>query len=224
MIEIRNLQKSFGTGTARRTVIDRLDACFEPGKLNFVIGPSGCGKTTLIALAGAMLSPDAGQIHIFGNDITAMDQSALNVFRSREIGFMFQQFHLFNTLSALENVYTGLLPLGVSWGEARERALPLLNELDMTDCADRRVGGLSSGQQQRIALARALIKSPRILFCDEPTASQDQESGCRILRMIRKIAMTKDRVVVVISHDTRIFDMADCIFEMNFGKLRKKTL
>ena len=222
MIEISNLQKSFGTGIARRTVIDRLDACFEPGKLNFVVGPSGCGKTTLIGLAGAMLNPDAGRISLFGNDITTMDKTALSDFRSREIGFMFQQFHLFGKLSAVENVCTGLLPLGVSWKEARKRALPLLEALEMAEFADLRCGALSSGQQQRLALARALVKSPKILFCDEPTASLDPEAGCNVLEMIREIALTRNRVVVIVSHDTRIFHMADCIFEMNLGKLKRR--
>ncbi len=223
MIEVKSIVKRFGQPPNVFTVLDHLDATFPPGCLNYLVGPSGCGKTTLISIIGAMLKADEGMVRIFGEEITAMNEQQMARFRARRIGFTFQQFNLIMQLPARDNVAAALIPLGVSWSEARRRADAVLEQFGLGHRLKTLPGALSGGEQQRVALARAMVKKPAILICDEPTAALDRVTGRAVLENIHGLSRNPEMVVLVVTHDNRIFDLADNIATMEDGKIGSYT-
>ena len=223
MIEVRSIVKRFGQPPNVFTVLDHLDVTFAPGCLNYLVGPSGCGKTTLISIIGAMLRPDEGQVRIFEKELTSMNEREMAGFRAQNIGFTFQQFNLVPQLPARDNVAASLIPLGISWREARRRADEILESFGLGSRLKTLPGALSGGEQQRVALARAMVKKPRILICDEPTAALDRVTGRAVLQKIHELSRNPEMVVLVVTHDTRIFDLADSIATMEDGKIGSIT-
>jgi putative ABC transport system ATP-binding protein len=221
MIEVRGIVKRYGEPPNVFTVLDELDVDFHAGKLNYLVGPSGCGKTTLISIIGAMLKADAGTIRVFGQEITALNEQEMAAFRARNVGFTFQQFNLIRTLTVQDNVAAALIPENVSWKVARAAADEQLERFGLLPRAMELPGRLSGGEQQRVALARALVKHPKILICDEPTAALDRVTGRSVMENIRKLANDPEMVVLTVTHDTRIFDLADSIATMEDGKIKE---
>jgi putative ABC transport system ATP-binding protein len=218
-VRCRNLVKTFGTKGTQTTVLRGVDLDIAAGQMTLLVGPSGCGKTTLISIIAGMLSPDQGSVDAFGVSITEMRRHDLPRFRSRMIGFVFQRSNLLPAISALENAAVPLLVAGVKKREAHRRAATRLEQLGLGAHLHHNSDELSGGQQQRVAIARALIHEPRLLLCDEPTASLDWEAGQGVMRLLRDIAVQADRAVVVVTHDSRVFSFADRIVQMSDGRV-----
>ena len=189
----------------------------EAGEVLMIRGPSGSGKTTALQLMGALKTPDAGQVTICGMPTDGLAQAELRAIRLQRIGFVFQFFNLFPTLTAWENVVVPLDLAGVTGSEAERRARALLDELGLTARADAKPGQLSGGQRQRVAIARALVNDPDIILADEPTAALDGESGAIVIGALQRLAHEKGRVVVIVSHDQRLEDKVDRFLTVEDG-------
>ena len=201
-VTLRGVTKTYGEGETQTLALRGVDLDVHPGEITFLVGPSGCGKTTAITAIAGMLTPDAGEISVFGHDIRAMSQRELTRFRGETTGFIFQQFNLLPALTAAENA-----------------SVPLLMVLDLGAHINKLPSQLSGGQQQRVAIARALVHKPRLVLCDEPTASLDATAGLGVMRMLREVALAPDRAVIVVTHDDRIFPYADRIAHMADGRI-----
>jgi putative ABC transport system ATP-binding protein len=184
-----------------------------------LVGPSGCGKTTLISVIAAILSQDSGNCEVLGQDLMGMDQNQRTRFRGVSIGFVFQLFNLLPALNAVENVCVPLLINGISRKNAETRASEILVEVDLGARLSALPAQLSGGQQQRVAIARALVHDPKLIVCDEPTSSLDHETGRSVMKILRSIAKSPDRALIVVTHDPRIFEFADRIAHMDDGKI-----
>jgi putative ABC transport system ATP-binding protein len=189
------------------------------GEMTLLVGPSGCGKTTLISAIAGMLTPDRGTIAVFGTEIHRLPRRRLTAFRGASVGFVFQQFNLLPALTATENASIPLRVIGRPAGEANRRAAALLDRLGLAAQRDRFPDELSGGQQQRVAIARALVHEPRLVVCDEPTASLDAANGHAAMALLRELAVRPDRAVIVVTHDDRIFPFGDRIAHMADGRV-----
>jgi putative ABC transport system ATP-binding protein len=184
-----------------------------------LVGPSGCGKTTLISVIAAILDQDSGSCDVLGQDLKGMNQKERTHFRGASIGFVFQLFNLLPALSAIENVAVPLLINGVSRKDAETRAREVLIQVELGTRLSARPAQLSGGQQQRVAIARALVHNPKLIVCDEPTSNLDHEAGRSVMNILRGVAKSPDRALIVVTHDPRIFDFADRIAHMDDGKI-----
>ena len=189
------------------------------GEMTFLVGPSGCGKTTLISILSAMLRADEGEVSVFGADLKTLSGRALSRFRGETVGFVFQQFNLLPALDAAENAAVPLIVHGMASGRARRRASELLDRLGLAESLKKFPRELSGGQQQRVAIARALVHDPKLIVCDEPTASLDGASGHAVMDVLRTLAVRPDRAAIVVTHDDRIFRFADRIAFMADGRV-----
>ena len=213
------LVKEFNDGSQTLQVLRGIDTHFASGQLSLLVGPSGCGKTTLISIIAGTLSATQGEVSVFGQSLTAMTRSQLVRFRRETVGFIFQQFNLLPTLTAAENASVALAAAGTRKRLAIERASDMLNRLGLGDHLKKLPSQLSGGQQQRVAIARALVHEPRLVVCDEPTAALDAKTGHTVMELLREVAVAKDRACIVVTHDSRIFDLADRIVQMEDGKV-----
>jgi putative ABC transport system ATP-binding protein len=219
-VACRGVIKDFGDGGQRLRVLHGIDVDFCCGELSLLVGPSGCGKTTLISIIAGILSPSGGEVRIFGEPILQLGPRALARFRLQHIGFIFQQYNLLPTLSAAENAAVPLAAAGVRRGQAVQRAAEMLDRLGLGAHLHKFPSQLSGGQQQRVAIARALVHQPRLVVCDEPTAALDAASGQRVMSLLRELAVTPERACIVVTHDHRVFDLADRIVTMEDGRLQ----
>jgi len=220
-VRCRGIEKSFGSGQTRVRVLRGTDFDAEVGRMTFLVGPSGCGKTTLISVIGGILSCDGGDLNVLGSTPRTMSGGRLADFRLENLGFIFQQFNLLPALSAAENASIPLVARGMSTGKAEQEAAALLDRLGLGDQVRKMPSQLSGGQQQRVAIARALVHQPRLLICDEPTASLDAASGHTVMELLRDIALEGDRSVIIVTHDNRIFEFADRINHMGDGVITR---
>ncbi len=215
----RGLTKTYGTGDARVMALRGVDFELRRGELLMLVGPSGCGKTTLISIIAAILDQDSGICEVLGNDVEEMDQRERAHFRGASIGFVFQVFNLLPALTALENVTIPLLINGTPQNEAEARARKALEAVGLGTRLGALPAQLSGGQQQRVAIARALVHDPKLIVCDEPTSNLDHETGRSMMDVLRGVAKSPDRALIVVTHDARIFDFADRIARMDDGKI-----
>jgi putative ABC transport system ATP-binding protein len=183
------------------------------------VGPSGCGKTTLISIIAGLLSATEGYVRILDQEITKMRRSRVVRFRADHLGFIFQQFNLLPSLTAVENAAVSLVVQGVTLATAKRQASVLLDRLGMESNKLKYPNQLSGGQQQRVAIARALVHNPKIVISDEPTASLDAETGHEVMELLGQVASGADRAVIVVTHDNRIFPFADYIATMSDGRI-----
>lgn len=218
-VSCHNLTKEFGSGAARVQALRGVDLDIPPGELTLLVGPSGCGKTTLISIIAGLLEPSHGQISVLGADLNRLSPREKVAFRGHNIGFVFQQYNLLPALTAAENVAVPLLIEGQPRKPAIARARVLLEQVGMADRADALPSQLSGGQQQRVAIARALIHEPRLLVCDEPTAALDAHLGHSVMAMIKDVAVKPDRAVIVVTHDSRVYEFGDRIVTMSDGAI-----
>src|SRR5512135_3503175 len=218
-VHIQGVSKSFGTGDRRVQALRGVDWDVFKGQMSLIVGPSGCGKTTLLSVIAGILDCDAGQVTIFGHDVTAMGDRAKTRFRAASIGFVFQQYNLLPALTAAENAAIPLVIDGWSREKAVRRAGEVLESLGMGDKTEGLPSQLSGGQQQRVAIARALVHEPRLLVCDEPTAALDHETGLTVMELLRAAAVRSDRAVIVVTHDNRVFHFGDRIAHMDDGRI-----
>jgi ABC-type lipoprotein export system ATPase subunit len=220
IVRVRNVSKTFGTGQAVTRVLDGVDVSIEEGEMVAILGRSGTGKSTLINLIGGIDRPDSGTIAVAGAELTELDERGLTDYRRRQVGFIFQLFHLIPELTGAENV---LLPARLTGAapDAPRRARELLARLELDGAADQLPHTLSGGEQQRIAIARALVNDARLILADEPTGNLDPVSGARVLEILRSIA-AGDRSVVLVTHDEQATAVADRVLELAGGRLRER--
>jgi putative ABC transport system ATP-binding protein len=220
-VVVKGVIKTFYQGGETLHVLKDIHFHANEGEVVMIVGPSGSGKTTLLSAIAGTLSVDSGLIRLFDFELTGKSPQEITSFRREKMGFIFQQFHLIPTISCGENVAIPLLLKGVSYAEALQRAHLSLAELGLQDKVDVSPKMLSGGQQQRVAIARALIHEPSIIICDEPTASLDADSGHKILEIIARHVKKPGRVVIIVTHDSRIFHYADRLERMNDGQIIK---
>lgn len=218
-ISVRGVTKEFPVGDTSIRVLHGIDADIRSGELTYLVGESGSGKTTMISIIAGILYPTEGRVEVFGTDIYGLTDTQLVKFRLQTIGFIFQQYNLLPTLTAAENAAVPLVAAGMKRAEAVERARALMGKLNIADQADKLPRQLSGGQQQRVAIARALVHEPRLVVCDEPTAALDAKSGRRVMDLLREVALASERAVIIVTHDNRIFDLADRILRMEDGRI-----
>lgn len=219
----RQLTKAYGSGHSQVAALRGVDLEVRRGELLMIVGPSGCGKTTLISIIAAILDGDAGECEVLGQDIAAMGPADKAQFRGHSIGFVFQEYNLLPALNAVENVSIPLLLNGVAKADAEAAARELLLAVGLAERLEALPGQLSGGEKQRVAIARALIHQPKLIVCDEPTSNLDHETGRKMMTLLRGVAQSPDRALIVVTHDTRILEFADRIARMEDGKINEIT-
>lgn len=216
---VENVVKSFPAGDSRTYALKGASLEAHFGELLMIVGPSGCGKTTLLSVICGTLDYDEGEIRVFEHDLRHMKNGEVTQFRCQSIGFIFQQFNLIPTLTAVENASIPLILNGVRPREAEKQAGAILAEVGLSDKFASYPNQLSGGQQQRVAISRALVHKPRLIICDEPTASLDAATGQKTLELLKSCALQPSNCVIVVTHDNRIYHFADRIAEMEDGRV-----
>jgi putative ABC transport system ATP-binding protein len=214
------ITKVFGTGDTEVRAVDGVDLSVLAGQLVLIMGPSGSGKTTLLTIIGGLLRPTSGSVMIDDIDITSLSERALAPVRRQKVGFIFQSFNLWETLSVQENVELVLNMAGVTGRPARDRARTLLEGRGLSHRLNFRSRDLSGGEKQRVSIARALANEPRLLLADEPTANLDSKHGRDVMHLLHEIAQEGDRAVIAVSHDQRIREVADRVLWLEDGRIR----
>lgn len=219
-LEALHLSKSFISGVVQVRVLQGLSVRLYPGELSLISGPSGCGKSTLLSLLSGLRQPDEGQALALGQDLSRLKPHALEKFRLRHTGFVFQGFNLFPALTALEQVQLPLGYMGFKTKESLQRAKQSLDEVGLSHRSHMRPAELSGGEKQRVAIARAMAKEPQLLFADEPTSALDAESGQRVIDILHRAARSHGTTVLCVSHDPRLVRHADRVLGMEDGAIR----
>jgi putative ABC transport system ATP-binding protein len=214
--EVRGASKEYKTGDTNIVALHPTNTVLNEKELTLIIGPSGSGKTTLLSLIGCVIYPTSGEVYVDGKAITKLSQTELARIRLQNIGFVFQSFNLLAPLPALDNVMHPMLLMGLSRKEARPRAEAALEKVGMADRMFNLPKMLSGGQQQRVAIARALVTNPKIILCDEPTASLDVKSVGVVMSELKTLAES-GKSVTVVTHDMRLRQYADRIIYVNDG-------
>jgi len=221
-INCRGVTKTYGQGNAAVQALRGVDLEVRMGELLMLVGPSGCGKTTLISVLAGLMQRDAGECSVLDHDYREMAVNETTRFRGQNIGFVFQSFDLIPALTAVENAAAPLLIGGVKRRAAMEQTQAVLQKLGFDDRMMRSLPAeLSGGQQQRVAIARAMVHHPKLIVCDEPTSALDSGSGHMVINLMREFALGRDRVLVVVTHDARIFEFADRIAWMEDGRITR---
>jgi len=218
-VHCRGIRKEFGEGGAKALVLRGVDLDVPLGQMTLLVGPSGCGKTTLLSVITGLLDTNDGELAVLNEPLNRLPSQHRVLFRRRNLGFVFQEYNLLPALTAAENVALPLLAAGMRRRSAVERGRQLLASLGMGGRADALPAQLSGGEQQRVALARALVHEPRLIVCDEPTSALDAETGHRVMELLAQVAVRPERAVLVVTHDSRIFDFASSIAHMNDGQI-----
>jgi len=218
-VRCENLTKTYDTGEQKVIALNSVNLNILLGELMMLVVPSGCGKTTLISVIAGILDQDEGVCELFGENLSTMKSKDKLRFRASQIGFVFQAFNLLPSLNAAENVSVPLIINGENRHVAKKKAIEVLERVGLGDRWKSLPSQLSGGQQQRVAIARALIHSPRLIVCDEPTSALDHVSGQNVMNLLKEVAVHKDRALVIVSHDARIFSFADRIAEMDDGHI-----
>ncbi|HEY6397108.1 MAG TPA: ABC transporter ATP-binding protein [Solirubrobacteraceae bacterium] len=216
VLQARGITKTVGSGRAARSLFAGVDLDVQAGEVVAVLGRSGSGKSTLLHLLGGLDRPDAGRIVVAGKELTAQRPRALARTRLAHVGFVFQSFHLIEELSGEENVLVpARLPGAPRGGQTRGRAL--IESLGLSQIAGRRPHELSGGEQQRLAIARALVNDPELVLADEPTGNLDQENGAIVLSLLRSLGT---RAVVIVTHEPEAAAIADHVLHLREGRLQ----
>lgn len=213
MISLRNITKSFGSLQVLRGI--NLD--IEKGQVVSIVGPSGAGKTTLLQIMGTLDSADSGSIMIDGQDVTKLKGAKLSAFRNKHIGFVFQFHQLLPEFTALENIMMPALIGGVSRSEARKRAEELLAFMGLTERAEHKPAELSGGEKQRVAVARALVNKPDVVFADEPSGSLDTQNKEELHRLFFELRDSMGQTFVIVTHDESLAQMTDMTIHIKDG-------
>jgi putative ABC transport system ATP-binding protein len=215
-----NLVRAFGSGETKSYALKGVSVELRQGELNLLMGPSGSGKSTLLAVLSGLLRPDAGAVGAMGRDVWRMSEDEMERFRLRHCSYIFQGYNLFPALTAREQ-----LEIVLRWGEgasqreARKRADHVLGQLGLSNKAHLRPAQLSGGEKQRVAIGRALVKNPTLVFADEPTAALDWENGQQVIQLLTENARERGAMVLVVTHDPRLVQFADNVYELEDGKL-----
>jgi putative ABC transport system ATP-binding protein len=216
-IRVRQLTKNYAEGSAGTLALGGIDLDVHAGELLMLVGPSGSGKTTLLSIMGCILAATSGSVRVVGREVVGLREKDLPAIRLAHIGFVFQGFNLFPTLTAGQNVELMLDLKQVSGGKAKHRAHELLEQVGLGTKYDSFPRDLSGGQKQRVAIARALAGDPEIVLADEPTAALDSHSGRNVIEMMSQLAHQRQRAVVIVTHDSRLLGFADRMVKIEDG-------
>lgn len=219
LLAARGVAKTFRLGKVEVPALGGVDMTVGAGEVVLLMGPSGSGKTTLLSILGCILSPSAGSVAVLGRDTAGLPEAELAKVRLAHFGFIFQGYNLFPTLTAEENVRVALDLRGVKGADAVERSRQALAAVGLGDKFRMLPRDLSGGQKQRVAIARALVAEPDILLADEPTAALDSETGKAVIAILRELAVTHGRSVVIVTHDPRIAAFADRVIRIEDGRI-----
>lgn len=215
IVTFENVSRVYRSGDHELKALDSVDLSLEEGKFVVILGPSGAGKSTLLNLLGGLDSPTSGKITVDGRDISTLSDNELAEYRAAKVGFVFQFYNLVPTLTVYENValVKEIAP------DALDPEL-MLKEVGLADHIKNFPAELSGGEQQRVSIARALAKNPKILLCDEPTGALDSETGVLVLKLLLKMARTYKKTIVIVTHNQNIAKMADVVIRVRSGKIR----
>jgi len=219
LISVRDLTKTYGSGPTAFRALESVNLEVERGEVMLLMGPSGSGKTTLISILGCILRPTSGSVRILGEEVTNLSEKQLPRVRLQNIGFIFQGFNLFPTLTAGENVELALDLKNQRGAAARVKARAALEQVGLGTKFDSFPADLSGGEKQRVAIARALATEPQVVLADEPTAALDSHSGRTVMHMLRDMAHQHGRAVVVVTHDNRVLEYGDRLVRIEDGSI-----
>ena len=219
LIRTENLHRHFVMGEQTVRALNGVSATVAAGEFLAMMGPSGSGKSTLLYLLGGLDRPTEGRIWINGQELSALDENALAHYRQREVGFIFQSFHLIPTMTALQNVMFPMVFAQVPAAERRERAEVLLTLVGLGERLEHRPTELSGGQQQRVAIARALANNPRIILADEPTGNLDSRMGEEIMQLLVRLNREEGRTILMVSHDPSVTEYTTRALHLRDGEL-----
>ncbi|MFP3256627.1 MAG: ABC transporter ATP-binding protein [Candidatus Nanopusillus acidilobi] len=218
IVKLENVEKIYYVGGYPIKALDNVSLKIKEGEFLSIVGPSGSGKSTLLAIMGCLDRPTKGKVYLFDKDISKLNDNQLSELRRKYIGFIFQQYYLFNYLNALENVQIGLR---ISGNNNLEKAKELLNKVGLGDRLYNYPNQLSGGQQQRVVIARALVNDPKLILADEPTANIDEKSANELLDILKKINEEENRTIVIATHDLRVAERTNRIVVIRNGKILK---
>jgi predicted ABC-type transport system involved in lysophospholipase L1 biosynthesis ATPase subunit len=216
MIETVDLHRSYTIGKKSIEVLRGIDLAIRQGERVFLCGPSGAGKTTLLYTLAGLEHPERGSVRIHGADLYAMGRKQQAHFRNREIGYVFQNYHLLPELTALENV---AVPGAIAGSDSTEAALKALDRVGLADRADHLPAELSGGEQQRVAIARAIVNEPKVLFADEPTGNLDSRNSAEVIRILLDLATEHGVTLVVVTHDQTLASSGDRTLVIRDGSI-----
>ncbi len=223
ILSARAIHKAFASPAGPIRVLRGVDLEVGRGEMTAIVGASGSGKTTLLQVLGTLDAPDSGELFFAGRRLTGLNETALAVHRNANIGFIFQFHHLLPEFTALENVMMPGLIGGRGKEEMRNRALALLDQVNLSHRTDHRSGELSGGEQQRVALARALVMEPALLLADEPTGNLDSASGERVFSLLRELSRSRSLAVVMVTHNMELAASLDRVLTLSDGILVART-
>jgi putative ABC transport system ATP-binding protein len=219
VLEAKKVSVTYGSKDTRVRALEDVSLGFESGTLTLIMGPSGSGKTTLLSLLGCLMTPDDGSVFVDGNEVTSLNERERTELRREQIGFVFQAFRLFHSLTAFENVMIAAEIAGTRDQQSSESSRQLLEHLGLGDKLNVKPKALSGGEKQRVAIARALLPNPKILLADEPTAALDAKAGRQIGEILQDLAEQQKRTIVVVSHDQRWCSFAHRTVVLEDGRL-----
>jgi putative ABC transport system ATP-binding protein len=219
MLEATNVTKDLGSGAGKVQALKGVSLSLNGGELTLLMGPSGSGKTTLLSILGCMLSPTEGTVRVCQHSTAGLDPEELARLRREHVGFVFQSFHLFPTLSATDNVRLALDVRGESPRTAKARAREALAKVGLAHKTKAYPRELSGGEQQRVAIARAIVGNPSIILADEPTAALDSANGQAVMKLLVEIAGERGHAVLIVTHDPRLLPFADRVVHIEDGRI-----
>lgn len=221
ILDLQNVSKTYQSGSRKLTVLDQVTFSIQPGETLAIVGPSGSGKTTLLGLCAGLDSSSTGSVVLNGEALENLNEDQRAAVRSRDVGFIFQNFQLLSTLTALENV---MVPLELKKRkDAKEKAMELLDKVGLKDRATHYPTQLSGGEQQRVSIARAFANAPKILFADEPTGNLDTETGTMIENLIFDLNKEQGTTLVLVTHDLELAAKTQRIVHIKGGKIQEDT-
>jgi putative ABC transport system ATP-binding protein len=223
VIEVKNLEKTYYVGDMEVNALRGVSFAILKSQFSAIMGPSGSGKSTLMHIIGCLDSPTKGEYHLNGENVANMQDDQLAKIRNKEIGFVFQKFHLLPRSTALENVMLPLKYASIGKIERSEKAMEALTQVGLADRVDHRPSELSGGQQQRVAIARALVNSPAILFADEPTGNLDSKTGEEVMNLLHELN-DKGQTIVLITHEKEIADQTERTIFIRDGKIESDAI
>ena len=215
IVELKDVSRVYRTGDHEQRALDHVNLSLDEGKFIVVLGPSGAGKSTLLNLLGGLDSPTEGTITVDGRDISTLSEDELADYRAAKVGFVFQSYNLIPTLTVIENValVREIAPKALSSHE-------MLKAVGLADHIHQFPSELSGGEQQRVSIARALAKNPKILLCDEPTGALDSETGVLVLRLLLSMAREMKKTIIIVTHNQNIAKMADIVIRVKNGRIQ----